>query len=307
MENNSNGHLLIVDDEPFNLEILTEYLEDAGYQVSAAEDGMAAWEALQQDDQEFDAVLLDRMMPRMNGMELLTKIKAETRFETLPVVMQTAMGAPDSVREGLLAGAYYYLTKPFERETLLAIVAAAIRDRREQRALIQELSRQRNTLALLTSGSFVFRTIDEAHNLTALLSSMCPQPEKTALGLSELLINAVEHGNLAITYQEKSTLMHANRWRQEVDARLARPEYADKHVTVEVARNDDALHIVITDQGQGFDWQPFLDFAPERAFDPHGRGISMARMLSFDAVEYQGVGNQVKATVKLVANRTNQQ
>ncbi|MBB5016810.1 DNA-binding response OmpR family regulator [Chitinivorax tropicus] len=307
MENYRNGHLLIVDDEPFNLEILTEYLEDAGYQVSAAEDGVEAWEALHKEGQAFDAVLLDRMMPRMNGMELLQKIKTESRFETLPVVMQTAMGAPDSVREGLLAGAYYYLTKPFERETLLAIVSAAIRDRREQRALIHELSRQRNTLTLMTRGSFAFRTIDEAHNLTAMLSSMCPNPEKTALGLSELLVNAVEHGNLGITYHEKSALVHGNRWRQEVEARLLKPDYANKQVTVEIVRLPEVLEITITDEGHGFDWHPFLDFAPERAFDPHGRGISMARMLSFDEVEYLGVGNQVKATIKLVAKSDNPQ
>ena len=56
---------------------------------------------------------------------------------------------------------------------------------------------------------------------------------------------------------------------------------------------------VVVDQGDGFDWKPFMEFSAERAFDPHGRGISLARMLSFDATEYQGNGNTVLAVVKL--------
>jgi hypothetical protein len=51
--------------------------------------------------------------------------------------------------------------------------------------------------------------------------------------------------------------------------------------------------MTIQDEGDGFDWQKYLDFDPERAFDPHGRGIAMARMMSFDALEYQGKGNTV--------------
>jgi hypothetical protein len=58
------------------------------------------------------------------------------------------------------------------------------------------------------------------------------------------------------------------------------------------------VQIRIRDQGQGFDWTPYLDFDPERAFDPHGRGIAMARLSSFDDLEYLGDGNEVLATVK---------
>ncbi|MEW9898275.1 response regulator [Chitinivorax sp. PXF-14] len=299
MESGTSGNLLIVDDEPFNLEILTEYLHDAGYGVTAAEDGQAAWDILQQPGNQFDAVLLDRMMPRMNGMELLAKVKALPEFDTLPVIMQTAMGSPDSVREGLQAGAYYYLTKPFERDTLLAIVGAAIKDRREQRALIRQLAQQVSTLTLLSQGRFRFRSLEDAQNLSALLSSMCPNPEKVSLGLSELLINAVEHGNLGISYRDKSELLHAGRWRDEVDVRLTLPAYCARQVTVDVERSEQEIRITITDEGEGFDWAPFLEFTPERAFDPHGRGISMARMLSFDRLQYQGKGNQVLAVVRL--------
>ena len=292
-------HILIVDDEPFNIEILTEHLEASGYTVEPAYDGVEAWELLQRDDADYDAILLDRLMPRMNGMELLAKIKDQERFQALPVILQTAMGSPDAVKEGLKAGAYYYLTKPFERETLLAIVSAAVRDRRSQLELLAQLQQQRDTLTLLRYGEFQFRTVAEAKRLSALLSSVCPQPERVAMGLSELLINAVEHGNLGITYKEKSRLIQDNTWEQEMEVRLADPAYASRVASVMLTRDAQEVRFVVADQGNGFDWQPFMEFSAERAFDPHGRGISMARMLSFDSIEYQGNGNTVEARVKL--------
>ncbi|MDQ5889319.1 MAG: hypothetical protein QG667_2614 [Pseudomonadota bacterium] len=298
-EAKAQARILIVDDEPFNIEILSEHLESSGYLVEPAYDGQQAWEILQDEQVRFDAILLDRMMPRMNGMELLAKIKQLDRFKALPVILQTAMGSPDAVREGLQAGAYYYLTKPFERETLLAIVAAAVRDRLAQLELLKQLEQQRDTLTMLRYGEFQFRTLAEAKRLTALLSSVCPQPEKVAMGLSELLINAVEHGNLGITYKEKTKLIQDGAWEAELTQRLVLPQYAGRRASVMLTRDNNEIRFVVADQGDGFDWKPFMEFSPDRAFDPHGRGISMARMLSFDNIEYQGNGNTVLATVKL--------
>ncbi|UXY14931.1 response regulator [Chitiniphilus purpureus] len=292
------GRVLVVDDEPFNLEILTEHLQDAGYDVVPAEDGEAAWNVLVRDH-AFDAVLLDRMMPRMDGMALLARLKQQPELADVPVVMQTAVGAAENVREGLAAGAYYYLIKPFQRDMLLAIVAAAVGSRQERQQLEAQIAEQALGYQLLYHGAFRLRSLVEARQLTLLLSQTCPDPQRVALGLSELLVNAVEHGNLGINYGEKTRLLQTGRWQEEVESRLAHPQFRDRWVQVEFSRGEDELIFVISDEGEGFDWKPFLEFAPERAFDPHGRGISMARMLSFDSVEYQGRGNQVVAKVRL--------
>ena len=114
-------HLLIVDDEPLNLEILSEYFDGQGYRLSMAENGEVAWAMLKQHP-DVDLVLLDRMMPCIDGVELLKRIKADPELKPIPVIMQTAASAPEQVREGLLAGALYYLTKPYERDSLLSIV-----------------------------------------------------------------------------------------------------------------------------------------------------------------------------------------
>ncbi|SMC29760.1 Histidine kinase-like ATPase domain-containing protein [Andreprevotia lacus DSM 23236] len=291
------ARVLIVDDEPFNLEILSEHLLDEDYEVVTADDGEAAWNVLA-NDKAFDAILLDRMMPRMDGMALLARLKQRPEFEHVPIIMQTAVGAAENVREGLAAGAYYYLIKPFQRDMLLAIVAAAVSFHREKKQLEAQVSNQASSYRLLQSGEFQFQTLDEARQLTLLLSNACPDPQKVALGLSELLVNAVEHGNLGISYGEKTRLLQLGRWHDEVSDRLGHPSYASRRVCVRFRRDDNHLVFEITDEGNGFDWKPFLEFSPDRAFDPHGRGISMARMLSFDHVEYQGKGNQVVARVK---------
>lgn len=120
--------ILVVDDEIINLQIIREYLEDTGHQLELLVSAEQAWERLNAGAPAFGLAILDRMMPGMSGIELLRLMKGDTRFAAIPVIMQTAATAPDQVREGIEAGAYYYLAKPYEPETLLAIVRAALVD-----------------------------------------------------------------------------------------------------------------------------------------------------------------------------------
>ena len=85
-------------------------------------------------------------MPNMDGMELLGAIKAEARFRDIPVVMQTAASEPEEVLEGIKAGVYYYLTKPYEQEMLLGIVGSALRDARSNKDLQESVPRNRSIL-----------------------------------------------------------------------------------------------------------------------------------------------------------------
>ena len=81
--------LMVVDDEPFNLEIIAEHLDGAGYELVTANDGQEAWDLLEHaGEDEFDALILDRMMPRMDGLTLLKRVKQEARFRQVPVIMQ---------------------------------------------------------------------------------------------------------------------------------------------------------------------------------------------------------------------------
>lgn len=298
----TNPCILIVDDEPFNVDILLEYLEETGYLAESAGDGQAAWELLEADPHRYDVVILDRMMPRMNGMEVLARIKAHPVLQSIPVILQTAMAAKDEILEGLQAGAYYYLTKPFDEEVLLSVLGTAVDDRLRYKRALEGSNVASRTFGLLREGAFSFRDLMSARDVATVLANAFPDPQRVVIGLTELLINAVEHGNLGITYDEKSRLRDEDRWESEVEARLSDPAYADREVEVNYRREPDCIRVAIRDQGSGFDWQKYVDIDPARAFDTHGRGIAMSRMISFDTLEYRGCGNEVEVTVNIAAD-----
>ncbi|MCX7627399.1 MAG: response regulator [Methylophilaceae bacterium] len=298
MNTTNKGTVLIVDDEPPMRRLLCEYLEPEGYTVVTAQDGAEAWEILDRGTMEFDVLVTDRNMPRMNGLELLAKVKHDVRFKDLPVIFQTAHAAREEIVEGLRAGVYYYLAKPYDRLVLLALVAEAIEESRQRREL-QEQARQHNrALDMLYGGEFRLRTLEDAKYLAPLLAQLSCDPARVVTGLLELLINAIEHGNLGITYAEKGELVKHGVWQQEVERRLGLPEYRDKFVLVDLLREPNQTTFTITDMGQGFDAQKYLTLDPDRLVHVHGRGIAISRMLSFDSVEYHGCGNQVVTVVR---------
>lgn len=294
----SKGKILAVDDEAFNLDILGEYLEEAGYEVISAIDGEDALKALETHS-DIDVIVLDRMMPHLDGMECLKRIKLDDRWKNIPVIMQTAAASMEHIRQGIEAGVFYYLTKPYEEAMLISLVGSALDQSRSQLALQLAVRQNRQVMGLMESSRFHFRTLEEARHLAVYIANAFPSPESIVYGLSELMINAIEHGNLGISYTEKTKLIYAGDWAQEVERRLNDPKYSDRNAYLEFVASSDYLQVVIKDQGNGFNFKNYLDLAPERATDPHGRGIATARMMSFDQLEYQGVGNIVAARVHL--------
>lgn len=294
-----NERVLVVDDEPLNLFIIQEFLENESLELELLSDPLLAWDRLMAPDGNFSLVVLDRMMPGLDGLELLRRMKREARFADIPVIMQTAASSPDQVFEGLEAGAYYYLIKPYEPEALISIVRGALEDRRARYQLRHRAAHQEGTQQLIRSAEYQFVTLDDISSLVSVLAAMCPQPDIVAPGLSDLMVNAIEHGNLGLSYQEKSQLKWEGDWEGEINRRLALPEFRDRVASVRVERRPESIVFTIADQGEGFNWQRFLNFDPDRAFDPNGRGIAMARMMSFASLEYQGRGNVVVATVAL--------
>ena len=291
--------VLVVDDEPIGREMMAENLTYEGYLVVEADSGEAAWDLIDAEPARFHVILLDRLMPDMDGIDVLRRMKARPETMHLPVIMQTGMTADSEVLEGLKAGAYYYLTKPFAADTLLAIVAAAARDYYSRQALAEEVKRQGNVLSCLAEARFIFRTPQEARDLATLLANTAPDPGRIVLGLSELMLNAIEHGNLDIGYDRKTTLIENGSLEQEIERLLNSVEFSNRHAEVRVRRSDGELSFRICDQGAGFNWRGYLEMSPERAFDTHGRGIAMARMLSFERVEYAAQGNEVEAVIRL--------
>ena len=289
--------LLLVDDDEFVRSLTQEVLQQCGYGVETAEDGLAAWEKMDKTPTRFDLLLLDKHMPRMDGISLLKQIKADVRFNELPVIMLTGDNGQQDIIEGLAAGAYYYLTKPSTEEVLKRVIKNALDEWRQKRELSALLGQHKNNLNLMQRAEFRYRNLSEARDLALLLADASMDPARTLNGYSELLINAVEHGNLSISYAEKSALMSEGRWADEIEARLKHSDYSGHQVIVTLEKTANASRVTITDQGYGFDWQAYVEFSPERVFDLHGRGIAMSKALSFDSLDYLGNGNSVVTTV----------
>lgn len=289
--------LLLVDDDPCTLKLISQCLKDEKYIICTSGNGAEAWELLKQTPDKFDAVILDRMMPKMSGMDVLIRMKTHATLKMVPVIFQTGMIHEKDVLEGLQAGVDYYLTKPIHPKILIAVVKTAVNEYAICKSMWKNICNTENALTLMKSGSFEFQIIDEAQALSSLLASLCPEPDKAAVGLWELLINAVEHGNLGITYKEKAHLIETDVWQPELKRRMTLPENALKKVAVNFENSNNDVRFLIQDQGKGFDWKPFMELCFKRAFDPNGRGIHMARTISFDKVEYIGKGNCVMAVI----------
>ena len=295
--------LLLVDDDEFIRSLTQDVLEQCGYSVEIAEDGMAAWGMLDKNiSGGFDLVLLDKQMPRLDGIALLKLIKADARFKELPVIMLTSENRQSDITEGLTAGAHYYLTKPSTEDVLKLVIKNVLDERQKKSDLHDLLGQHKNNLSLIHRAEFRYRSLSEARTLALLLADASMDPERTINGYAELLINAVEHGNLNISYEDKSKLMTEGRWVDEVEARLQHADFVDRVVCVLLEKADNAIRVTITDQGDGFDWQSYVEFSPERVFDLHGRGIAMSKAVSFDSLEYVGKGNSVVTTVELVSS-----
>ena len=145
------GHLLVVDDDPVNRDLVSRYLKHDGHQVTAAEGGLAALDLLQQ--QMFDVILLDIVMPEMDGYEVLRQLKADYRLREIPVIVISATADMESFARCIELGAEDYLPIPFNPTILKARVSSCLMKKHVQDqvqahvaelSLLQELDRRLN-------------------------------------------------------------------------------------------------------------------------------------------------------------------
>lgn len=133
--------ILVVDDNP-------KYLKDAlpmyGYEVTVAEDGIEALKILGDEKKHFDLILLDVMMPNMDGWDTLKAIRKNQRIQYIPVIMITAVSEEQKVVSGLKIGADDYIVKPFILPNLLARIEAVLRRSKWQADLSQKKERTIN-------------------------------------------------------------------------------------------------------------------------------------------------------------------
>lgn len=289
--------VLAVEDDMLSMEFLRSQISDLGHNIFTATNGQQALHFLEMNYNQIDVVLMDREMPIMDGLTAVRRMKDNPALRNVPVIMVTGADSADELKEGLDAGVFYYLTKPVAEEMLRSVLSAAVREAQQRKTLAEELSRHKTSFNLIDTAKFKFRTLSEAESLAAFIANCFPDPERVLSGLGELLINAIEHGNLGVGYERKTAWIDAGTWRSEVERLQSLPQYEKKFATATIAHKDDGVYVVVQDQGTGFDWKKFMRIDPSRAGDNHGRGIAQANSISFDKLTYNEEGTQAVAFV----------
>ncbi len=286
--------ILIVDDVPVEGDILRTMLEDDDYRFETASTGRQVRDIVYSRGADIAAVLMDWTLPDTDGIELLGWIKSQPALADVEVVVHSAEFAPENIKKAIDFGAYYFLTKPFDEPQLEAIIRAAVRSLELKRKLVEKVEETQDAFRLLEAGSFCLKTIREAELIAVHLASAAGNPD-ACVGLLELLVNAIEHGNLGIGYDVKGRLLAEGILNEERQRRLASPAHGRKKVSIDVHRRKGLLEVTITDEGPGFDYRRYMKLDKSRLFDSHGRGVLMAAATL--ALEFTPPGNQVRVSL----------
>jgi adenylate cyclase len=166
-----SAKILIVDDEPFNLDLLEQELMEYDYVIERAANGVEALEKT--GSFKPDVILLDFMMPKMNGLEVVKRLRGSEEHNGIPVILLTAKATQEDKVAGLDAGADDYVTKPFDSFELLARVRAMLRIK-EMHDALEEWNR--------TLADKVNRQVTELQRMERLKRYLSPQIAKAILG-----------------------------------------------------------------------------------------------------------------------------
>jgi class 3 adenylate cyclase len=151
-------NVLIVDDNPENIELVKDILDMAGYQSLTAEDGKTALDMV--DMKHPDLILLDVNMPQLSGFDVCRRLKSQPETRNIPVIMLTAQADVDSRVKGLAAGADDYLTKPFSPRELMARVERSLRSKAASDELRVHQEQLRNTFERFVAAPVVEQLLE---------------------------------------------------------------------------------------------------------------------------------------------------
>lgn len=276
---------------------LASLLED--YDLETVTGPEQAVKTLLKEPDKFALIVIAYSIDSKVRSQLLETIHGIATLRIIPIVIELVKKEDNQREELMKLGARYFVGHDMTKEICKPILAAAFSDSSRYREVVNGIKAGDHASQCLQEAEFKFRNLSEAQAIANFVAEACPSPRIVVVGISEMLINAVEHGNLSISYKDKTTLHDQDKWLQEIEHRLDLPENNKKYVQVFFKRFKDHIKLRIIDQGDGFDWKKFENPDPSRALDTHGRGIMMAKNLAFSDLEYFGDGNEVECTISL--------
>jgi DNA-binding response OmpR family regulator len=157
---NEHIHILVVDDNPDNLQVVSGYLKEKGYKLALALNGRNALDVV--NSTKIDLILLDVMMPDMDGFEVCSKLKANNLTREIPVIFLTAKVETDDVVKGFNCGGVDYITKPFRKEELFVRVNTHV-----QLKLMRDFLKEELKTAKESRNAFMKTLLDFGKTITA--------------------------------------------------------------------------------------------------------------------------------------------
>lgn len=270
--------ILVVEDDEDLSELLCQLLATQGYRTEAVYDGASAVRRV--NDDKPDAVILDVMLPELDGFAVCQKLKFRRETNLIPILMMTALDGDADRRQGLKVGADRYLTKPFEPNRLLRELRDTLDHRRELAGgnVLSSVQLQMESDSHLR---------EQLNDLLSELFRLTPLPEeeigRIRYAAMEMVGNAIEWGN---------------RHRKELT------------VSIRYELTPDTIKFVVTDEGKGFDPAHLphaatdddpvghMELREQLGLREGGFGIMIAKGM-VDKVTYNEAGNQVTLTKEL--------
>lgn len=160
MRSDAVPKILVVDDEPLNVELMEIYLS-SDYEIISAYGGLECLEKVATED--VDLILLDIMMPDVSGFEVCEQLKADPRYQFIPVIMVTALSGKDDKIRSIDAGADDFLSKPVDRLELATRVRSLLRIRQLNDRLVQQRDQAQNYLDV---AGVTLVVVDKSQNIT---------------------------------------------------------------------------------------------------------------------------------------------
>lgn len=293
----SGKTLLVVDGCTETRARLQEQTRGRGLSVITATDPDVALSTFQMSVP--DIVITDLFGPDMSGLTLTHQIKK--RRPGCSVILMGTDTRQGVVVSALKAGALDYLCKPIGADELWRSLDRAFGAIPRSLDDTPGIERVEHRVVMSTDPAHMEATISYV-----IAASMVPLPEPQSqhlrAALHEMLLNAVEHGSLDISFPSKQEALAANTYDELLRRRRLDPRYRDRRVTIRITydRPGRAIEFRVADEGQGFDWKRMWSRDPESvpAEAPCGRGIHVARAL-FPDLRYNNRGNEAILTIPL--------
>jgi CheY-like chemotaxis protein/anti-sigma regulatory factor (Ser/Thr protein kinase) len=282
--------VLVVDDQEALRSLLARLLEREGFDPIQAEDGAQAVEKYKTEAPL--VVVSDIMMPKMDGLMLLNEIRRIDRNAT--VILMTGQGNEDVLLKALRGGATNFFKKPFNVRELIDEIRKVVEFRLEaaRSSLFSPLLVEETKHFVMPRADSPFFPI--INQITLQLPCLLPQEDilNLKIGIEEIITNAIEHGNLGISFEEKSKAIQEGRLAELIADKGRQSDDARRAVRITSRLGPDLFEITVRDDGDGFDWRTLPAVAPENLLAFNGRGVFLTKIY-FDEVVYNDAGNEV--------------